>query len=184
MLVIIGPSGTGKSTAIRLLHATGIVVVVPTWTTRPPRPGELKNSVEHHFVSEKAFKKAEAEGTFLETVQMFDLPYWYGMPVVDPAKATKIPLVVLRAALIDNFYKYYTHAVVYQIEDTVERVRQRLEARKIHGEALGSRLEHFQKEVTAGRALADRTFVNNGKPEELVQQIINALEHDFPLAKA
>lgn len=130
ILVIIGPSGAGKSTVVNHLASEGLVFVNPTWTTRPPRPEELVVSLEHRFVSEKVFALKEKAGYFLETVQMFDLPYKYGLPELKPSKPDCISLIMLRAPLVERVYKYYTNFIVYQIEDSMQAIRRRLEDRQ------------------------------------------------------
>ena len=82
LLVFIGPSGTGKSSVVRGLADRGVVTVHPTWTTRPRRRDELAGSVEHHFVSEAEFLRRRDDGFFLHSVQMFGMPYWYGLPTI------------------------------------------------------------------------------------------------------
>jgi len=177
-LAIIGPSGAGKSTVIRRLHDEGIIIVNPTWTTRPPRPGESEESIEHHFVSEIGFKKKERTGYFVEVVKMFGLPYRYGLPAIAKSTPDKISLVMLRVSLLSLFNKHYPDNIVYQIEDELPRIRERLIARQLHGEELGSRLDDYEKEVKAGRKAAKRIFVNNDV-EALARKIEQALMEDF-----
>jgi guanylate kinase len=179
ILVIIGPSGSGKSTAIRQLHQEGLVESVPTWTTRPPRPDELKQGIEHMFIPESEFRKKEKQGLILETRQMFGLPYLYGLPVITKPKDDVVPLIVLRASLIPLLAKHYSNYAIYQIEDSFSHVQQRLTARTIHGEDIGSRLDNFEEEIAQGNKLAKRTFINNESPEILVQKLKQAILKDF-----
>jgi guanylate kinase len=177
-LAIIGPSGAGKSTAIRQLVDDGVVHVNPTWTTRPPRPGEVKTGVEHYFATEQAFSDKKRAGYFVETVQLFGLPYWYGLSPLVPSVPGKASVVMLRAPLLPLFNKYYPNNVVYQIEDDLDRIKQRLEERAAHGEDQGSRLDDYTQEVQAGRSLANRIFVNNDM-NTLVSELRQALAKDF-----
>jgi guanylate kinase len=66
LFVISSPSGGGKGTLIRRLLETvpGISYSV-SWTTRPPRPGEI-DGVNYHFVNDEAFIKMRDSGGFLE----------------------------------------------------------------------------------------------------------------------
>lgn len=179
VLVFIGPSGSGKSTAIRQLHNEQLVEGVLTWTTRPPRPDETKQGIEHRFISEQEFHKKLKEGLILESRQMFGLPYFYGLPVIPKPEGNLIPLIVLRASLIPLLAKHYPNYVIYQIEDRYNRVQQRLNARTLHGEDIGSRLENYEKEIVLGRRLAKRTFVNNKSPEILAQKLKLAIREDL-----
>ena len=66
LFVISSPSGGGKGTLIRrLLDAVPGVSYSVSWTTRPPRPGEI-DGVNYHFVSAEEFERMRAAGGFLE----------------------------------------------------------------------------------------------------------------------
>ena len=66
LFVISSPSGGGKGTLIRrLLDAVPGVSYSVSWTTRPPRPGEI-DGVNYHFVTAEEFERMRAGGGFLE----------------------------------------------------------------------------------------------------------------------
>jgi len=66
LVVVSSPSGGGKGTLIRRA-----LTIVPnlgysvSFTTRPPREGEVDGS-DYHFVSVERFEQMKAEGAFLE----------------------------------------------------------------------------------------------------------------------
>ena len=66
LLVISGPSGTGKGTLIKMLmeHDPSLVFSVSA-TTRAPREGEI-DGVHYHFVSDERYDQLVAEGAFVE----------------------------------------------------------------------------------------------------------------------
>lgn len=179
ILIIIGPSGSGKSTAARQLSKRHVVELVPTWTTRLPRSGEKTKAIEHAFVTESEFQAAKTKGVFLHTLQMFDLPYWYGAPKIPKPQHNRVPLIILRASLIDIFSQYYSNYIIYQIEDSLSRIKKRLAERGLQGEEMGSRLSDYNKEVALGRTLAQRTFINTGSTEALITKIEQAIAKDF-----
>lgn len=74
-VVISGPSGSGKTTLSRLVidSCRNMKMSVST-TTRPPRKGE-EDGVHYNFVSEDQFKKAIAEGSFLEWSEVHGFMY-------------------------------------------------------------------------------------------------------------
>ena len=59
-LLILGPSGVGKDTLISMLKKIypNIIFKLPSYTTRPKRPGEIEG-VDYFFVSEEEFKIME-----------------------------------------------------------------------------------------------------------------------------
>jgi guanylate kinase len=66
LIVISGPSGVGKDTVIkRLLELDPNLRYSVSYTTRPPRPGEL-DGVNYHFSSRAEFERLIREGAFLE----------------------------------------------------------------------------------------------------------------------
>ncbi len=67
MIVLTGPSASGKTaTCLFLQDHFGIRKVV-THTTRPKREGE-RDGIDYHFVTEEEFRRMEEEGLFVETV--------------------------------------------------------------------------------------------------------------------
>lgn len=179
VLVFLGPSGSGKSTVVRALHRRGVIDVTPSWTTRPRRDDEVAGSVEHRFVSEEEFTVRERAGYFLEVVQPFGLPYRYGLPAVAARSDGRVPAIMVRAPLMPLVARHFPDHVAYQIEDSYERVRERMERRGVTGAELGTRLEGFEDERRQGRAVARRTFVNAGSVDALVTAVAAAIAEDI-----
>ena len=72
------PSGAGKSTLSRmLLEADEKIALSVSYTTRPPRPGEVDGD-HYHFVDVPTFKQMAADGEFLEWAHVFG--HRYGTP--------------------------------------------------------------------------------------------------------
>ncbi len=66
LLVISGPSGTGKGTLCdRLLRSDPSIVFSVSATTRTPREGEV-DGVHYHFMDDAAFDQLVKEDAFLE----------------------------------------------------------------------------------------------------------------------
>lgn len=68
LYLFIGPSGVGKTTLAKALMQSkrcSNLKVVPSYTTRPPRPGE-KPGVDYHFISQADFEQKLAAGFFIE----------------------------------------------------------------------------------------------------------------------
>lgn len=179
LLVIIGPSGSGKSTVSRLLYEKGLIELTPSWTTRPPRFEELAETIEHTFVSKKEFDKKVKSGFFIHSVQLFNLPYWYGLPKINKPERCRIPVIILRAALIPILSKYYTNYKIYQIIDTQDRIEERLRERSKNGELMGLRIEEYKDEIIKGKIIADKLFYNDSDIRSLSEQIEIELIKDF-----
>jgi guanylate kinase len=67
LYLIVGPSGTGKSTLARELAKRGIPEVV-SYTTRAPRFGEVEG-VNYHYVTRDWFSAMKERGEFIESVE-------------------------------------------------------------------------------------------------------------------
>lgn len=77
-IVIIGPGASGKDWLRNELHQhTGGKVDV-SYTTRPPRPGEVDGK-DYHFVSEQTFDTMTDQGEFFEYARFGDFCYGTSM---------------------------------------------------------------------------------------------------------
>ena len=78
LLVVSGPSGTGKGTLCeRLLRSDPTIMFGVSATTRKPREGEI-DGVHYHFIDEERFDKLLAEKAFLEHATVHG--HRYGTP--------------------------------------------------------------------------------------------------------
>jgi guanylate kinase len=76
LYVIVAPSGAGKSTLVNaLLEREPDIGLSISYTTRPPRPGELSGR-EYFFVGREEFQAMIARGEFLEHAEVYG--NWYG----------------------------------------------------------------------------------------------------------
>lgn len=180
LLVIIGPSGSGKSSVIRQLYQQGMIEITPTWTTRPPRPGETDESIEHKFVDDKTFQQKVAAGFFLNTKTMFGLEYHYGLPRIKQPAGHRVPVIVLRAALLPLLAKFYSNFTIYQIVDDPKKIANRLISRQAAGEKLGKRFDDNLKEIELGKNLANRIFCNQDNLRHFTKEVADAIRIDFP----
>lgn len=74
LILISGPTASGKSTLWRrLVQRPGVAFSVSA-TTRPPRAGELDGR-EYHFIGEEEFARRVAAGEFLEWAQVHGRRY-------------------------------------------------------------------------------------------------------------
>ena len=67
LFVVSAPSGAGKTSLVKaLLAAEPDVKLSISYTTRPPRPGEMDGR-DYHFVSPEVFERKLEAGEFLES---------------------------------------------------------------------------------------------------------------------
>jgi len=75
LFIVAAPSGAGKSTLVNALLADDPELTLSvSYTTRPPRPGEMSGR-EYHFVDQATFQRMRADGEFLESAEVHG--NWY-----------------------------------------------------------------------------------------------------------
>jgi len=71
LFVVVAPSGAGKTTLVNaLLKKEPNIRLSISYTTRPPRQGEVDGR-EYHFVSREKFEQMIAAGDFLEYANVY-----------------------------------------------------------------------------------------------------------------
>lgn len=82
LFVVAAPSGAGKSSLIdALLKEDSRLKLSVSYTTRPPRPGEV-NGREYHFVSDETFLRMLERAEFLESAQVHGFRYGTSQNVI------------------------------------------------------------------------------------------------------
>jgi ribose 1,5-bisphosphokinase PhnN len=179
-LIVIGPSGAGKSSVVRELGQRHAIVVRPTWTTRAPREDEGDGCLEHRFLSPTEFDERLGMGFFCQTGVIAGLAHRYGMPAFVPRSSGPVDTVILRAPYVEAFTRRLPGAVVYQIEDRSDRIVPRLATRRCPPSEATSRIRDNINESLVGRRVAQRTFINDGPIESLVEVVLEAMSIDLP----
>lgn len=153
IVVLSGPSGTGKTTVVRRLIATAPVRIAKaiTATTRPPRPGEIDGK-DYHFLTVSDFIQRRQEGYFLETAEVFGTGTWYGTPRSEVERAARqnawsLLEIDVRGAL--EIKRQFPNAVMIFLrtasaEDYETRLRQRATE---SDEAIRCRLDRMRQEL-------------------------------------
>ena len=75
LFIVSSPSGGGKTSLVKaLLEAEPELRLSVSYTTRPPREGEM-NGREYHFVSPRDFERMLEAGEFLESAEIYGNRY-------------------------------------------------------------------------------------------------------------
>ncbi len=75
ILVVTAPSGTGKTTLLKaLLDADPCLRFSISFTTRPPRPGEVPGQ-DYFFIAPEEFRRLQEAGALVEWVEQFGYSY-------------------------------------------------------------------------------------------------------------
>jgi guanylate kinase len=178
IVALIGPSAAGKSSLAAKLGAAGDVRVLPTWTTRPPRAGEMTGPLDHIFCSDNEFDDLLAGGRMAGTGRLPGLPYRYGLPVLDHHDGGRPRLVLARAHHVATLSRLGHRTVVYHLGVDADLCRTRLAARATTRDDASMRVASHAAELAHGRRLADRVFSNETTLDDLADAVGSALTHD------
>lgn len=103
LFLIVGPSGSGKGTVIKMLQNKFKGFVYPiSYTTREPRERE-KDGESYHFITKDKFKQMIAEDDFLEYAVVHSDNY-YGTAKKEIVDALSGGAVVIREVDIQGFH--------------------------------------------------------------------------------
>lgn len=75
ILVLVGESASGKTTIEKALYMKNNMKKVVSYTTRPPRKGEV-DGVDYHFISQDKFLEMKENNEFIEIGAYRG--WWYG----------------------------------------------------------------------------------------------------------
>jgi guanylate kinase len=150
LFVLSAPSGTGKDTVIHALKQKGMnFYVVPSITTRTPRPGESEGN-PYHFVSQEIFEHMVSQGELLEYANVHG--NWYGQPrkpIRDNLSAGRDVLLKIDVKGAATIKKKVPDAIfIFLIPSSLEELSQRLTDRQTETEEeLQRRLADARKEL-------------------------------------
>ena len=150
LFVITAPSGAGKSSLIKgLLAAERGVALSVSYTTRPPRAGELDGR-EYHFVGLGAFEAMLERGEFLESAQVHGHRYGTSQKVIEQARATGLDLVLeIDWQGAEQVRRLYPDAIgVFILPPSMRELERRLRARAQDADTvIRRRLENAEEEM-------------------------------------
>lgn len=172
LLVISGPSGSGKGTVSReLLNRSKDIIFSVSATTRKPRVGE-ENGVNYFFMEEEKFKDMVDKNEFLEYAHVHN--NYYGTPrqfVLDEIEKGEIVLLEIDVQGALQVKKNYKEAVfIFLLPPTMDELKNRIIKRGTETEEdINTRYENAFKELDFVGEYD--FFVINDKVEEAVNNI-------------
>jgi guanylate kinase len=183
VVVLIGPSGVGKTSIRESLMIDKRIFYSVSATTRPPRAGEMDGK-DYHFLSETEFKQKLSAGELLEYTKIYG--HYYGTlrkPIDDAIAAGKIPLLDLdhrgAQALKE---KGYQGAYIFILPPAKEDLKKRLQDRKTDDpETVRQRLAAAEREIELAQSYQYR--VVNDNLQRAVREIWQIIEKEVLSSK-
>lgn len=174
LFVLSAPSGAGKDTVIQALQAQGgDFFVVPSVTTRAPRPGESEGK-PYYFVDLERFRNMVANHELLEHANVHG--NWYGQPrqpIRNNLQAGRDVLLKIDVQGATSIRNLIPQAIfIFLHPGSSEELAQRLEARHTETEE-----ERLQRLTTAQIELAEQhwydylIFNRHGRLQEAVDDL-------------
>lgn len=165
--VISGPSGVGKESIIKAVMASlPNLYLVPSWTTRAPRPND---SGKYVYVTAEEFKAAADQGRFLEWEYYGD--HQYGTYLHDaPRDADLIIEINHKGAL--NLKAKYTSLIttIFILPPSRQALEERLRGRGADSPAeMAKRLALAPEEVKHAKHFEN--WIENDNLEETVRKL-------------
>ena len=160
VIVLVGPSGTGKSTAKDLLVSQGHVRFGVTCTSRPARPDEVDGR-DYDFLTLDDFKASQDRGEMAEETDYISnqgKPYGILRHRIAEAEASTLPtLWILDTHGLEWMQQHFGLLHVLSIALTADRECLRKRLKKRDG-AAGKRLKRYAEEVILALNACDRAI--------------------------
>lgn len=154
IIVLVGASGSGKTTvANKLIESYGYKKVVTT-TTRAPRPGEV-NGIDYHFVSKEEFANKLNNHGFVEFTNYAGKMYGTGNDEIDAVITGKDPAVIVMDEVGATFMKstYGEYVLIAHIRRERYDVIMSILERDIPNEEKAKRINNLDAEDMAASHL-------------------------------
>lgn len=179
LIILIGPSGVGKSTFIeRILKEHARLCDIITYTTRKPREGE-KEGDPYHFVAKERFEELIKQKFFVEWANNHG--NLYGTPWNQFLEAWKNDRVVIMDVDVQgarHFKREFPHALtIFLTAPGQDALRKRVMSRGLAKDAkdLDVRMQTAEREMKAA-AEFDHLIVNDDF-ETAFRQFRNLVEN-------
>ncbi len=176
LLVVSGPSGSGKGTVVAFLKKMPGYAFSVSVTTREPRAGE-RDGVDYYYITKERFNEMRDAGELLEYTTFCNTSYGTPVSEVERAKTLDRALVFdIETEGAANIRKRYPDAIlVMLIPPTYAELEHRLRSRKTESdEKIAGRLAKAKLEVPLFRHY-DYVVINETGKQEEAAKILDAI---------
>ncbi len=150
LIVIAAPSGAGKTSLVRaLLQKISEIKISVSFTTRPPRPGDVEG-VDYCFLTKEEFLQKVEHGDFLEYAEVYG--HYYGTSrswVLEQLEAGTDVVLEIDWQGAQQIHKLMPHALsIFIVPPLIETLEQRLVQRQQDDkEVIERRLDLARSEI-------------------------------------
>lgn len=193
MLILTGAAACGKDTAAKgLLKEYNPSSLIVTFTTRPPRTGEVDGK-DYFFTNEPNFQKMLQEGKFLESVAFAG--YSYGTPkgeiekvfscelvvwIIEPTTAARVPQLIKSAFDPETAGKLLERILVVFLDAPLQERYERLLERQnkgVDGQSIRKRIEQDEIDLSKTKGKFANIAVNrHGQLSRTIAEVSELIE--------
>jgi len=183
MIILYGGTGSGKTCVAKSIEGRGYRRIV-TYTTRPPREGEI-NGVDYHFIDNEEFLKKKENGFFGETNTYSTVcgKWYYGSAWEDYSRDSIIiltPSGITKLLSQENKTQHYDIFPVF-IKASKTVIMKRLcgeSGRGDNNEEVERRLKADDIDFIGAEELSRMIIINEGSrsPYQIANEVISKYE--------
>ena len=174
MILLAGPSASGKTEIAKILMKDFGIRKVVTHTTRSPRVGE-KDGVDYHFVSREDFERLSSAVQFVETTSFNGNLYGSSKKEVADDKVLIVDPIGLKTYLSLNDPRI----VSFYFDTSEETRKQRMISRGDSEKAIESRIQNDREAFRDVPCTTFRIQNETGSLEELAQKVYSLYREEL-----
>jgi len=181
LILVVGPSGSGKSALLAHLHEVHPEIIFPvSCTTRKPRPGEVEGD-KYYFVTKEDFEEREKREEFLEWASYGG--HYYGTlrsQVLQPLEEGK---TIVREVEVQGARQLLSHLpaeavrIIFIDAGSWDELERRILARAPMSDVeLLARRKRYEDELTFKTSASIVVANPNGGLEQAKRDFVSAVE--------
>ncbi len=168
MIILVGPSASGKTEIAKILTTKYGFKKFVTSTTRAPRVNEI-NGLDYNFLTEDTFIKMRNNNEFIETTFYNNNYYGTEKKLIDDMTVLIVEsngLIAFKLSQYKNIYSYFLNA------DEIERT-ERMRKRGDSEEEIHKRIYHdrFKFDTSLNKYIDKFIDENNKTTDEIAKEI-------------
>lgn len=175
LVLVVGPSGAGKDTLLRLAKAACIddhdIVFPRRVVTR-----EASEAEDNMAMSQDEFRRAREHGDFAVHWEAHGHSYALPLEINDDIRAGRAVVANVSRTVIGALRQAYANVVVVAITAPPDVLAQRLAARARHSD--GNIADRLARSVDDASANADVTILNAGSADYHSRQLVRVIRNE------